>query len=128
MGSLLCPQDIKVKIIPNAYNTGYKVADWPHKMQTLIGVLKFLLEKSLARDHSRYVIGAMEIKLLALLCFRQGSSIGTDTVAKMTQGSCIRRTFVRAWERGMHCEQPSARLASSPLSECSKFLNSLHCH
>ena len=72
----------------------------PTKMQSLTGVLKFLLEKSLARDHSQYVIGVMEIKLLALLCFRQGSSIGTDTVAKMTQGSCMQRTFVRgmgAW-------------------------------
>jgi len=54
-----------VKIIPNADNTGYKAADRSH-------VLEFLLEKSLARDHSQYVIGAMEMGLLAALCFCQG--------------------------------------------------------
>ena len=68
MGSLLCAKDIKAKIIPNAYNIGYKVADRPHKIQTLTGVVEFLL----TRDHSQYVIGAIEIKLLVALCFRQG--------------------------------------------------------
>ena len=33
----------------------------------------------------------MEIKLLAALCFVRGFSIRTDTVAKLMQGSCIRR-------------------------------------
>ena len=72
MGSLLCAKEIKAKIIPNAYNTGYKVADRPHKIQSLTGVVEFLLEKSLTRNHSQYVIGAIEIKLLVALCFRQG--------------------------------------------------------
>lgn len=39
------------------------MADRSHKIQTLTGVLEFLLGKSLARDHSQYVISAMEIGL-----------------------------------------------------------------
>ena len=83
-----------MKIIPNAYNTSGRLA--PQN----------------AESNWRAQISFGEISGARSLPIRdwcdgdkasgafQGSSIGTDTVAKMTQGSCMQRTFVRgmgAW-------------------------------